>query len=155
MSPPPTPHPQSGISGLSFHSLYYLLSCSSLLSPVTLSVLSFVLPAGPFASLFFQKILQCFLLGDRLFCMAPVQKPGEGSWWVVFVACCYMALVFAVTHLYSLGFFIPLPPPPIGGYIGITLSICHPVHVSDYVCMVSPEPLNHFFYQTWYGSVLS
>ena len=46
-------------------------------------------------------------------------------------------------------------PPPILGYIGITLSICSCVCVSNHVCSVSPEPLNHFFLkQTWYGGVL-
>ena len=51
---------------------------------------------------FFQKILQHFSLRDRLFCMAPVQQLGEVSWSVVCAACCHMALVFAVMHLYTI-----------------------------------------------------
>ena len=37
--------------------------------------------------------------------MAPVQQLGEVSWSVVCAACCHMALVFAVMHLYNV-FFI-------------------------------------------------
>ena len=33
--------------------------------------------------------------------MAPVQQLGEVSWSVVCAACCHMALVFAVMHLYK------------------------------------------------------
>ena len=58
-----------GISGLSFDST--LLSLVLLPSPVTLSVVSFS-SCWLFLLNFFQKILQYFLIGDRLFCMAPV-----------------------------------------------------------------------------------
>ena len=34
--------------------------------------------------------------------MAPVQQLGEESWSVVCVACCHMAVVFAVMHLYTI-----------------------------------------------------
>ena len=43
----------------------------------------------------------------------------------------------------------------VAGYSGITLSFCSSVHVSSHVCSISPESLNHFFHQTWYGGVLS
>ena len=33
--------------------------------------------------------------------MTPVQQLGEVSWSVVCAACCHMALVFAVMHLYK------------------------------------------------------
>ena len=56
---------------------------------------------------FFQKILQYFSLRNRLFfCKAPVSQLGEVSWSVVCAACCHMALVFAVMHLYNNFFFI-------------------------------------------------
>ena len=53
-----------------------------------------------------------------------------------------------------------IPPPPILGYIGITLSICPSIHlsrcssvpVSNCVYSVSPEPLNHFF--TKFGMIV-
>ena len=39
--------------------------------------------------------------------MAPVKQLGEVSWSVVCAACCQMALVFAIMHLYNiLDFFI-------------------------------------------------
>ena len=38
--------------------------------------------------------------------MAPVEQPGEVSWSVVCAACCHMALVFAIVHLYTVYFFI-------------------------------------------------
>ncbi|WP_419650335.1 hypothetical protein, partial [Thiolapillus sp.] len=41
-------------------------------------------------------------LRDRLFCMAPIQQLGEVSWYVMCAACCHMALVFAVMHLYEI-----------------------------------------------------
>ena len=34
--------------------------------------------------------------------MTPVEQPGGVSWSVVCAACCHMALVFAVTHLYDI-----------------------------------------------------
>ena len=37
--------------------------------------------------------------------MAPVQQLGEVSWLVVRAACCHMALVFAVMHLYNILIF--------------------------------------------------
>ena len=86
----------SGISGLSFDST--LLSLVLLPSPVTFSAY------WPIPKNFFQKILQYFLLGDQLFCMASVQQLGGVSWLVVCAACCHMTLVFAVMHLYN--FFI-------------------------------------------------
>ena len=70
-------------------------------SPVTLSVLSFS-ACWTFLLNFFQKILQYFLFGDRLFCMAPVLQLGEVSWSVVCAACCHMTLVFAIMHLYNI-----------------------------------------------------
>ena len=54
--------------------IWFHLAISSLIllpSPFTLSVLSFS-ACWPFLLNFFQKILQYFLLRDRLFCMAPV-----------------------------------------------------------------------------------
>ena len=38
--------------------------------------------------------------------MASVQQLGEVSWLVVCAACCHMALVFAVMHLYKRYFLI-------------------------------------------------
>ena len=40
--------------------------------------------------------------------MAPVQQLGEVSWSVVCAACCPMALVFAVMHLYNILDFLLL-----------------------------------------------
>ena len=54
--------------------IWFHFAISSLVllpSPITLSVLSFS-ACWPFLPNFFQKILQYFLLRDRLFCMAPV-----------------------------------------------------------------------------------
>ena len=97
--------PLSGISGLSFD--------SDLLSPLLffyLVLLLFLLSFSACSSIFlniFQKILQYFSLRDRHFCMAPVLQLGEDRWSVVCAACCHMALVFAVMHLYNiLEFFI-------------------------------------------------
>ena len=61
--------PLSGISRLSFDST--LLSLVLLPSPDTLSVLSFS-ACWSFLLNFFQRILQYFLLRDRLLCMTPV-----------------------------------------------------------------------------------
>ena len=60
------------------------------------------------------------------------------------------------------------PPPPTHMYkyggileslcLSVRPSICSSVRVSDPVRSASPEPLNPsllFFYQAWYGSVLS
>ena len=92
--------PLSGISGLSFHST--LLSPSVFFCLALLPVLSYLLlPAGPFFQTFIQKILRHFSLRDRLFCMAPVQQLGDVSWSVECAACCHMALVFALMHLYN------------------------------------------------------
>ena len=95
----------SGISGLSFD--------STLLSPL----LFFCLVLLPFLSYlfsvcwslllnFFQKILQYFFVKKYAFlydsCLA-----ARRSWSVVCAACCHMALVFAVMHLYkNIYFFI-------------------------------------------------
>ena len=48
-------------------------------------------------------------------------------------------------YIAKTSFYTPPPHPCIstGGYIGITLSICSSVLVSDHVHSVSPEPLNH------------
>ena len=78
--------------------LCYLLSCSSAQSCYPFCLIFSA--CRPFLLNFFQKILQYFLLKDRLFCMTPVQQLGEVSWSVVCAACCHMALVFAVMHLY-------------------------------------------------------
>ena len=48
------------------------------------------------------KSPQYLSLRDRHFCLAPVKQLGEVSWSVVCAACCHMALVFAVTHLYDI-----------------------------------------------------
>ena len=40
--------------------------------------------------------------------MAPGQQLGEVSWSVVCAACCHMALVFAVMHLYNFFYIIIL-----------------------------------------------
>ena len=49
-----------------------------------------------------QKILQhfffCFNI-DRLFCMAVVEQLGDDSW-VICAACCHVALVFVIMHIY-------------------------------------------------------
>ena len=64
--------PLSGISGLSFDStLLSPLLFILLPSPVTLSVSSFSACWSILLNLK-KKILQCFLLRDMLFCMAPV-----------------------------------------------------------------------------------
>ena len=34
--------------------------------------------------------------------MALVEQLGDDHWWVVCAACCHMALVFAVMHLYNI-----------------------------------------------------
>ena len=83
--------------------IWFHFAISSLVllpSPVTLSALSFS-ACWSFLLNFFQKILQYFLLRDRLFCVAPVWRLGEDSWSVVCAACCLVTLVFAVMHLYS------------------------------------------------------
>ena len=38
--------------------------------------------------------------------MDPVKQLGEGSWSVVCAACCCMAVVFAVMHLYHIYIFL-------------------------------------------------
>ena len=99
--------PMSGISGLSFDSTSLsslLFFCLVLL--LFLSYLFFCLLAHLLN--FFQKN-HYFLFGVRLFCMAPVQQLGEVSWSVVCAACCHMALVLAVMHLYN-QFFICFCP---------------------------------------------
>ena len=57
------------------------------------------------------------------------------------------------------GFITPPPPHIYGGEVywndSVHLSVCHPVHESNCVHTISPEPCNLFFYQTWYGGVLS
>ena len=50
---------------------------------------------------FSQKTLKYFSLRVRLFCMALVEQLGDDSWSVVCAACCHMALVFAIMHLYN------------------------------------------------------
>ena len=40
--------------------------------------------------------------------MVPVQQLGEVSWSVVYAACCHMALVFAVMHLYNINLLLLL-----------------------------------------------
>ena len=45
---------------------------------------------------------QIFSLRVRLFCMALVEQLGNDSWSVVCAACCHMALVFAIMHLYNI-----------------------------------------------------
>ena len=37
--------------------------------------------------------------------MALVEQLGDDSWWVVCAACCHMALVFAIMHLYNIFLF--------------------------------------------------
>ena len=73
--------PLCGISGLSFDTT--LLSPLLFFCLVLLLFLSYLfLSAGPFFWIFFQKVLQYFLLRDRFFCMAPVWQLGEaGCWW--------------------------------------------------------------------------
>ena len=62
--------PLSRISGISFGSLYYLLSCSTAYSHCSVCLV----PFWPFwlVTFFLQKILQYFSLGDRLFGMVLV-----------------------------------------------------------------------------------
>ena len=48
----------------------------------------------------FSKKIAIFLLGVRPLDMAPVEQPGDDSWYVVCAALCHMALVFAIKHLY-------------------------------------------------------
>ena len=74
--------PLSGISGLSFDST--LLSPLLFFCLVLLPFLSYCfLPAGPFFSTFFQKILQNFSLRDRLFlygsCLAVRRRQLVGG----------------------------------------------------------------------------
>ena len=38
--------------------------------------------------------------------MALVEQLGDDSWSVVCEACCHMALVFAIMHLYNIFYFI-------------------------------------------------
>ena len=40
-----------------------------------------------------------------LFCMALVEQLGDDSWSVVCVACCHMALIFVIMHLYNIFLF--------------------------------------------------
>ena len=90
--------------------IWFHFAVSSLVhlpSPVTLSILSFS-ACWSFLLNFFQKILQYFLLRDRLFCMTRVKQLGEVSWSVVCAACCHMALVFAVMHIYDIFYFFLL-----------------------------------------------
>ena len=85
----------SGISGLSFDSPF--------LSPV---VALFCLVLLPFLSChfsdFFSRKLKYFSFRVKLFCMALVEQLGDDSWQGVCAACCRMALVFAIMHLYSI-----------------------------------------------------
>ena len=91
--------PLFGISGLSFD--------STLLSPLLFFCLILLL----FVSFFFCMLVHSsdffpenspIVFVKRLFCMASVQQLREVSWSVVCAACCHMALVFAVMHLYNI-----------------------------------------------------
>ena len=96
--------PLYGISGLSFDST--LIFPVLFLCLVMLIFLSYLFSAcWPILLIFFQKILQHFSLRDWLFCMASVQQLGGVSWSVVCAACCHMAVVFAVMHLYNILIF--------------------------------------------------
>ena len=113
-----------------FHST--ILSCSSAKSCYSV----FFLPGGPFSRLklvFFFLNLQCFPLGDRLFCMAPVLQLGEVSSLVVCTAWCQyhmalvLALVFTVGHLYNIFSLLLLLSIPVlhfffwGRWVGLGL----------------------------------
>ena len=67
------------------------------------------LPPPPILLNFFQKILYYFSLRDRIFCVAPVWQLGEVSWSVACAACCHMAPVFAVMHLYTILLLLSIP----------------------------------------------
>ena len=62
------------------------------------------LPQIKLICIYFQKTLKYFSLRVRLFCMALVEQLGLDSWSVVCAACCHMALVFAIMHLYKFNF---------------------------------------------------
>ena len=79
--------------------LSYLLSCFFCL--VLLLFLSCHFSANGSFSWLFSKKLKYFLLKVLLFCMALVEQLGDDSWSVVCAACCHMALVFAIMHLYN------------------------------------------------------
>ena len=81
-----------------------------------------------------------FTRGEEIYCGIIPEKLMSGE--LVYCA--------DVWHRFSKEQLLYYPPhPPINGdgwvYIGITLSICSSVCVSDRVHSVSPEPLNHFF----------
>ena len=91
-----------GSQGCHLIPLYYLLSCFCFSAqPGYFFCLIFFPACWPILLILFHKIQQYFLLRDRLFCTAPVQQLGEVSWSVVCAACCHMAPVFAVMHLYN------------------------------------------------------
>ena len=103
--------PLSGISGLSFDST--LLSPLLFFCLVLIQFLSYLfLPAGPFFWTFFfsRKFFNIFHLGDRLFLYGSCLAARRSKLSVVHAACCHMALVFAVRHLYVYFFncFCPL-----------------------------------------------
>ena len=82
-----------------------------------------------------------FTRGEEIYCGIIPEKLMSGE--LVYCA--------DVWHRFSKEQLLYYPPhPPINGdgwvYIGITLSICSSVCVSDRVHSVSPEPLNHFLY---------
>ena len=83
--------------------LCYLLSCSSAQSFYSLCLIFFCLLVRSSELFFFspENSSIFFILEIGFFCMAPVQQLGEVSWSVVCEACCHMALVFAVMHLYN------------------------------------------------------
>ena len=84
-----------------FH--FTIFSLVLLPGPVTLSVLScFFSACWSILLKSFKKILIYVSLRDRLFCMAPVQQLREVSWSMVSAACCHMALVFPIMHLYNI-----------------------------------------------------
>ena len=89
----------SRVSGLS--------SDSRFLSPILFFCLVILLflschfsANGPF-SFFSPKTLKYFSLRVRLFCMALVEQLGDDGRWYVQLAAIYMALVFAIMHIYT------------------------------------------------------
>ena len=82
----------------------------------------------------------------RLVCMPSAQfnLTDMNKWYkcVCLPKSCYHHLLSHVDSLLQL--IIPLGGGVYWNHF-VCLSICSSVHVSDHVCSVSPEPLNHFF----------
>ena len=96
----------SGISGLSFDSPFPISSLVfSAQSSCSFCLVIFLLMVH--SPDFFPENSQIFFVKGQAFLYGSCWQLGDDSWQVVCAACCHMALVFAIMHLYNiLNFYI-------------------------------------------------